>query len=55
MTETPPPYRQFVCRICGKTFAPPPEEAEALAELERAFGLPAASAVAVCGDHGKTA
>jgi len=51
MTEpAPPPYtpRLFVCRTCGRTFAPPADEAEALAELERVFGLDAALCSAVC-------
>jgi DNA-directed RNA polymerase subunit RPC12/RpoP len=51
MSEDVPPYfvrREFVCTRCGKTFEPSPEEAEALAELERAFGLPPENASAVC-------
>jgi hypothetical protein len=50
MTEPPAQYlsRQFVCRICGKSFEPPPDEAEALAELERAFGMKAENASSVC-------
>jgi DNA-directed RNA polymerase subunit RPC12/RpoP len=51
MSEDVPPYyvrREFVCARCGRTFEPSPEEAEALAELERTFGLPAENASAVC-------
>jgi DNA-directed RNA polymerase subunit RPC12/RpoP len=51
MSEDAPPYlpsRQFVCTRCGKAFEPPADEPEALAELERTFGLPPESASAVC-------
>jgi hypothetical protein len=49
MSEQPAQYsRTFVCRICGKSFEPDPDEAEALAELERAFGMRAENASSVC-------
>jgi hypothetical protein len=50
MSESPAQYqsRQFVCRICGKTFVPPAEEAQALAELERQFKMKAENASSVC-------
>jgi hypothetical protein len=50
MTEPSPQYlsRTFVCRICGKSFSPSEAEAEALAELERAFGMKAENASSVC-------
>jgi Fe2+ or Zn2+ uptake regulation protein len=49
MSEQPAQYsRTFVCRICGKSFEPPADEAEALAELERAFGMKAENASSVC-------
>lgn len=51
MSEPPPPpyiTRTFVCRTCRKVYQPPPAEAEALAELERAFGLPPEHASGEC-------
>jgi hypothetical protein len=58
VSEDVPPYfiRQFVCTRCRKTFEPSLEEAEALAELERTFGLPPENASAVCEEcAGRTA
>lgn len=58
MSEPPPPpylTRTFVCQACGRTFEPSPEEAEALAELERVFGLDAAMASATCEACGRAA
>jgi hypothetical protein len=48
--DPPPPYltRTLVCRVCGKSYSPPPDEAEALAELERTFGLDPAAASGTC-------
>lgn len=48
--DPPPPYitRVFVCRACGDAYSPSPEEAEALAELERTFGLDPAAASGTC-------
>lgn len=52
MSEDPAHYaaRVFVCEVCRKEFTPSDEEAEALAELERAFGLDAAKCSAICED-----
>lgn len=59
MSEPPlPPYisREFVCSRCGRTFEPSLEEAEAMAELERTFGLPPENASAMCEEcAGRTA
>jgi hypothetical protein len=48
MGITDQPERVFACRICGKTFAPPAEEAQVLAELERQFKMKAENASSVC-------
>jgi hypothetical protein len=50
VSEPPAQYqsRVFACRICGKSFSPSEAEAEALAELERAFGMKAENASSVC-------
>jgi hypothetical protein len=57
MSEDAPPYvaRRFVCRGCGKDYSPPPEETEALAELERTFGLKPENASSLCDECGKAA
>jgi hypothetical protein len=55
MSEPPAIYnaRQFACQICGKTFEPSPPEAEALAELERTFGIQAEKAAGLCQECGR--
>lgn len=50
MSEDAPHYgeRVFVCEGCKQPFTPTPPEAEALAAMEREFGLRAGSCSALC-------
>lgn len=52
MTEEAPHYgdRQFVCEVCRQVFVPSKDEAEAMAMLERDFGLPQDQASLLCAE-----